>query len=315
VCLGAGGFALAAAILLPLFVYPRLAVFPNDPQAEQVLTGTGATMLMVDPKAAAGATVVHDADVTVTNFISQAPTGSSGDSAVWQIATKVDVAGKGMGNAQVEQVSVNKHTGVPTNCCGDRLVTDQEDTSGQLLRHSGYVAWPFNVQKHSYQIWDVNLRRTKTATYMGEEERDGIKTYKFRAIVPLQQVGTRDLPGGLFGNKAPNVTADAMYSDQQTYWIQPATGDVIRLDDSITQQYTYGGKTLTAFQADLKGKKLGEDRLGPDRQAAVFLPWVRSRATLVLIPIGLILLAVGAYLALGRRRRTSATPPPPPATA
>jgi hypothetical protein len=305
VCLAAGCFALVVAVLLPLFVYPRVAVLPADPQQGQRLVASDATVLVPDATSPTGARTLHDVGVTVDNYISGASTGSSGNSVVWQIATKFNVDGHGLLNARVEQISLNRHTGQPTNCCGDRLVTSEDDTSGQLLTHSGYLTLPFDVQKQSYKLWDINLQHSKTADYIGEDTVSGINTYKFRAVVPPQKVGTMDLPGGFFGLKVPSVTADSMYADQQTYWIEPNTGDVVRLEDTISQQYTYAGKSITAFAASLKTPDPAADRLSRDKQGALLLPVLRSRASWLLVPIGLILLALGVYL-LVRRRGTVA---------
>ncbi|GAA3383638.1 DUF3068 domain-containing protein [Cryptosporangium minutisporangium] len=303
-CLAAGCFALTAAVLLPLLVYPRLAVLPDDPQQGQTLTASDATVLVPDASAPAGARVLQDVDVTVENFISGAPSGRSGNSVVWQIATRFNVDGRGMVTARFERISLNRHTSRPTNCCGDRIVTALEDPSGELLTHDGYLAWPFDVQKRSYRLWDVNLRRAKTAEYVGEETQHGLRTYRFRSVVPLQKVGTMDLPGALFGSTAPSVTADAQYADVQTYWIEPRTGDVVRLEDQVTQQYVHAGRTLTAFAAQLETPPPSADRLSADRQGSILLPLIRIQATLVLVPLGLLLIAAG--LVLTRRSRRGA---------
>lgn len=295
-----GCFALAAAVLLPTVAYPRLAVLPADPQQEQLLTASGATVLVPDATASAGARVLSDVNVTISNFVSEAPSGSVGDDVVWQIATQIKVEGRDMINARVEQVSLDRRTAVPANCCGDRIVTSLEDTSGELLTHSGYVAWPFNVQRHSYPIWDINLRRAKTASFVDAETRDGMRTYRFHAVVPLTTVGTTDLPGELFGIAKPSVSAQSQYADVSTYWIEPQTGDVIAIDDQITQQYTYAGRTVTAFAASMHSPRLPADRLDKDRTGSVVLPWMRGWVLFVLVPFGLILLALGVFL--GRRR-------------
>ncbi|GAA3382557.1 DUF3068 domain-containing protein [Cryptosporangium minutisporangium] len=306
--LGLGIFLLVVGILLPLYVYPRLAVLPDDPQTEQVLQATGATVLMPDAKAPAGATVLTGVDVTVTNFVSKArdTDGSDDDSVVYDVATQIEVEGRGMLQARVERVSINKSTTESTNCCGDRIVTDLEKPDGKELRHEGYYTFPFDVQKESYQIWDINLERAVTAEYIGESSRDGIDVYMFRKEAPLQRIGSRELPGGLFGSKELNVDAEAWYGSTRTYWIEPNSGDVIGIREEITQQYTHNGQTLVAFEADLESPRSSQDRLDQAGQAAAVLPWLRGRATVVLVLLGL-LLFVAAYL-VGRpiRRRKSA---------
>ena len=307
--LGAGIFFLVVGVLLPLYVYPRVATLPADPQTEQILKGTGATVLMPDADAPAGATVLTGVAVTVTNFVAAAPgVESDGDGAVWDIATQVNVDGRGMLQSRVERISIDRRSVESTNCCGDRLVTNQEEPDGAEIRHEGYYTFPFDTQKQSYQTWDVNAERAVTTEYIGESTKDGIDVYTFRRVVPLQKVGTRELPGGLFGSTEPNVDAEAWYAGTRTYWIEPNSGDVIGLREEITQQYTANGQTVTAFEAKMDSVRNSDDRLDQARQAATFLPWLRGRASVVLVLLGVILIVAAALVGRPLRfgRRTSA---------
>jgi len=307
--LGLGIFLLVVGILLPLYVYPRIAVLPADPQNQQSLKGSGATVLWPDPDNPAGATVLTGVDVTVTNFVSEARgVENDGDDVVWDVATRIDVDGRDMLQARVERVSIDPHTTEATNCCGDRIVTSQEEPDGKELRHEGYFTFPFDTQKQNYQVWDINLERSVTAEYTGETTRDGVDVYTFRKVVPLQRIGSMELPGGLFGSKAPNVDAEAWYANTRTYWIEPNTGDVVGIREEITQQYTANGRTVTAFEAKMDSVRLSEDRLNQDKQAALMLPWLRGRASVVLVLLGLLLFVAAALVArpLRLRRRTPA---------
>ncbi|GAA0248038.1 DUF3068 domain-containing protein [Cryptosporangium japonicum] len=307
--IGAGIFLLVVGILLPLYVYPRVAVLPADPQTEQVLKGTNATVLWPDPDAPAGATVLTGVNVTVRNFVSEA-TGvdNDGDDNVWDIATRIEVDGRGMLQARVERLSIDPRTAEATNCCGDRLVTDEAEPDGKELRHEGYYTFPFDTQKTSYQIWDTSLERANTAEYIGESRKDGLDVYMFRRTAPLQKVGTMELPGGLFDSTAPNVDADAMYANTRTYWIEPNSGDVIGIREEITQQYIANGKTVTAFEAKMDSVRNADDRLEQARQAQSLLPWLRGRASIVLVLLGLVLFVAAVLVARPARlrRRTSA---------
>ncbi|WP_035855659.1 DUF3068 domain-containing protein [Cryptosporangium arvum] len=307
--IGAGIFLLVVGILLPLYVYPRVAVLPADPQTEQILKGGDATVLMPDMDAPAGATVLTGVDVTARNFVSRA-TGvdNDGDDNVWDIATRIEVDGRGLLQARVERLSIDPRTGESTNCCGDRVVTDEAEPDGKELRHEGYYTFPLDTQKKSYQIWDVNLERATTAEYVGESTKDGLDVYVFRKAVPLQRIGSRELPGALFDSSAPGLDAESWYASTRTYWIEPNSGDVIGIREEITQQYTANGKTVTAFEAKMDSVRNADDRLERAEQAQSLLPWLRGRASIVLVVLGLILFV--AAVLVGRpvrpRRRTSA---------
>jgi hypothetical protein len=301
-CLGC--FALALAALLPGYVYPRLAVLPADPQQAQVQYATGATILVPDADSAAGARVVEDADVTVTTFVAGAPVARPEESVVWDLSTEVEVAGRGPVDARVERVSLDAHTAEPTNCCGDRLATDFGDPSGRSLVHHGLVAWPFGVQARDYPVWDVQLGRSRTAAFQGEETRDGVRTYRFQAATPFEDIGTRDLPGRLFRLQAPSVEAVEQYSSTRTYWVEPATGAVVDLREVLHQRFSYGGRQVTAFAATLESASLDAGLMGDVRTGARLLPWIHRRAPAGLAAAGLALLGVAAYRARPTSRST-----------
>lgn len=297
-----GCFVLVLAALLPLYAYPRVAQLPDDPQDGTTLRATGATMLVPDLKSPTGATVLQDAKVQVSTFASGVPDAAYGDSVAWEIASRTSVEGHGLISAQVERFSLDRKTAEPTNCCGDRLVTTAEDTQGVPLTHHGYTVWPFDVQKHSYQLWDVTLRHSKTANFTGVETRLGVRTNVYRSTVPLQAVGTTELPGSFFGSSAPSVKATSQYADVSTYWIAPATGGVIGLREETTQQFTYGGHTVTAFKANLVMDAPTASRLADYKRGALVLPLLRGRASWVLVVIGIGLVVLGAWLMSSRRR-------------
>jgi hypothetical protein len=290
VLLAGGCFALALALLLPLFVYPRLAVFPSDPQALQLQQATGGTVLVPDLSVPAGARVLKNVDVEIANFIYQAPEAADKDSVVWSLSTTLSVAGRGVIDARYEYMSIDKHTGLTNNCCADTLFTAKGDTQGIPLVHSGYITFPFNTQKQTYRLWDIQLRRTRAAVFVGEEKRDGFDTYKFVADTPLTKIGNQELPGSLFGLSDPSVTAETEYADTRTFWVEPNTGSVVGLHDKLRQQFTYDGRTVIAVDADLSSPNLPTKLRDQTRQGAAVLPWIRGRASWVLVIAGLGLL-------------------------
>jgi hypothetical protein len=304
---------LVLAVLLPWQVYPRMARLPADPQATAVLQSSDATVLLPDPDSSAGVGVVRGTNVSINTFVSAAAGESDGRSVVWNLASTVMVEGHGLLSARVERVSLDPRTAEPTNCCGDRLMTEQDDPVGDPITHYGLIAWPFDVQAQPYEMWDVQTRRTRTATFLGEENRDGVRTYRFEVSTPLEKVGTQELPGRLFGVDEASVVADSEFESDRTMWVEPATGAVIRIHERLKQQFRYDDRVVPAMSGSFNSAPMDRSALAQIRVGAVALPWLRGRASLLLFACGLALL----FLAARRMRRAPAvavtwTPRPGP---
>jgi hypothetical protein len=298
-----GCFVVVLAVLLPTFVYPRLARLPADPRQSQALTARGATVLVPDTSSPAGARVVENAQVRITTIVSGAPGELAYDgSVVWRLATTTRVQGFGVVDARVETISLDPRTAEPTNCCGDALVTDVANPDGTPVRHRGYLAWPFDVQKRAYQVWDGQLKRSVTAAFVGEEERDGFRTYRFQAVTPMTETGTRDLPGALFGVFRPSVPATAEYQDERTYWVEPATGGVVALRDRVLQRFRYESTVVPAMAADLESEPLSPAARQQLERGALLLPWLGGRGSLFLLLDALLAFAFWAGRQLLRRQ-------------
>jgi len=232
---------------------------------------------------------------------------------VWDLSTETSVAGHGLLDARVERVSLDARTAEPENCCGDRLATDHADPSGQPLVHVGLVTFPFDVGRQDYPVWDVQLGRARTARYIGEETVDGLRTYRFQAYTPFEDIGTRELPGRLFEVDDPSVTAVEQYADTRTYWVEPQTGAVVDIHEVLHQRFAHAGRTVTAISAELDSPSLDADLLADLRQGARMLPWLRWRASAVLVVVALTLLAPVAYRSRSVSRSRSVRSAPAPA--
>jgi hypothetical protein len=297
-------FFLMLAWLLPQFVAPRLIELPANPEDGQNLVTHTATVLVPDLKSKTGVDVLHNATMSVNTWVSAPPVGDFGpDSVVWLLATTVNVGGHGMLTARVERVSFDKHTGQPNNCCGDSLVTDQSQPGGVPLVHSGSVVnFPFNLKKQDYPLWDIQLKKTKTARYLGDVRDRGMNLYEFRAVTPLTNLGTMDLPGSLFGSKAPSVKAVSQYADDKVMKVEPSSGTVVDMTDHTLQQYAYNGHVVTATDANLTLLPPSAKHLKQYQEANTYLPWLRGRISVVLVVLALAMLA-GAFLLYRRRDR------------
>jgi hypothetical protein len=306
VCFLLGINALLAALLLPLAIYPRVAVLPEDPAQRITTTTHGATLLVPDRAAPAGLREMKNAEVTSTTTVSKAPGQHPDGNVVWQISTTSTVRGIGpFGRPTVERVSIDRRTGSTTNCCDDRIGSSPTGSDSVPVRHEGQMTWPFNVQQHAYPLWDGTLQRARTTAFMKEEKRDGLSTYVFRSEVPRQKIGTRELPGALFGRSEPVVKADSWYANTKTFWIEPVTGTPVSERQVQVQEYTFGGRTVTAFAATVETEKLSDSRLHKVGMGARWLPWIQGRAAYVLGPLGALLVVAGVVAV---RRRAAARP-------
>jgi hypothetical protein len=132
----------------------------------------------------------------------------------------------------------------------------------------------------------------------GEEMRDGLRTYKFQAITPLEKIGSMELPGALFGVAKPSVKADTEYADTQTFWIEPATGSVVDLHEVLRQQFSYGAAWSRQSRRPWRALPPTADLMTKTWQGALVLPCMRGRGSLVLVVLGLALLTWWAHCAL-----------------
>src|SRR5690348_9181544 len=94
--LAVGCFALLLAALLPGYVYPRLAVLPQDPRLAQVQEGRDGTVMVVDTTSPAGAREVRGVDVRVVTYVSAATPDPPAGTVVWRLATTTTARGHGL---------------------------------------------------------------------------------------------------------------------------------------------------------------------------------------------------------------------------
>lgn len=209
--------------------------------------------------------------------------GRDPDIALWTLATSTKVSGIGLADARLEVISLDRRTAEPVNCCSDRLITDAGDEKGRPLHHVGYLAWPHRLARCDYPIWDVVLRDSRTAHYVGDERRHHLTTYRFESEVTDRVVGRQSLPGELLGLPTPSMEALDVYSTRVTYWVEPQTGAVVDLVQHIDRRFQAAGKVLPQIRGTLTLAHAADDpTLAQVSSGAVLLPWLRSRLSWVL---------------------------------
>jgi hypothetical protein len=328
VSIGLGVALIALAIALPSYVYPRVAKLPADPDQYVVAEGSGITVLLAQSTDDGGIRVLDNQHVTVTRRVRAEPRGASGSpantgapnagaetpdgSVFWRLAFQTVVADqpKGLLTAYVEGASLDAKTGEANNCCDDYVSTDPSSPVGDLVKHEGYVfKFPFNTEKTNYPFWDVNIKKSTTATYQDTETIEGLKTYRFVQKIPDVVISKQEVPGSLMQlPDQPSVTADRVYSTTRTMWVEPRTGAIIKGSEQVDQRLVFEGKqtpvikgTIT-YNADTIRRNV--DEYG---DASKSLWFVQSAGPIGGWVLGVLLLLVGIALVVlsGRKPKES----------
>ena len=309
VLVGTGIFLVVLAVLLPTAVYPRLAVLPLDPRAAQTARGSGFTVFLPRSVEDGGLRLYRDVGVTskvwVTEDRSQGARPPDSPNVNWRVATSTSVDGVGLLQVTVEGISLDRHTARATNCCRDYLITEHGDLVGEPVRHRGYVfMFPFGVRKRDYPMWDANIKNTVDARYVAEDERRGLRVFRFEQEVPDQKTGTQELPGEVLGLPDPIVVADAMYRTKRTFWIEPNSGAIVDYTESMDRRFVYQGRVLPVIQGTLtlQHGSGSDETFKLIKTAAIGLPLVKRTLPMAFVPLGVLCLLVGVALSLRSRR-------------
>lgn len=148
--------------------------------------------------------------------------------------------------------------------------------------HEGLVnKFPFDVEQKTYKVWDGVLGRAVDAKFDGEEQVDGLNTYKFT-------IALADEPAEV----ATGVSG--LYSDDKTMWIDPVTGSIIDqkehqvrvLDGGVTALDLTLGFTPETVKANVDSASANGSQLS----MLGILPWVAYALALIALAGGIFLL-------------------------
>ncbi|MEU4252990.1 DUF3068 domain-containing protein [Amycolatopsis sp. NPDC026612] len=337
ILLALGVFAVAGAVLLPTYVYPKLAKVPLDQDSMSVLEGTASKVLAVTDKGTGPVTEIREnAKLTATarvqaNF-ARPEMHQDTDYAVWLLAVQVkDDADGTVLSASKRQVCFDRRTseGYDPRGDGDPKCTkessyitklkDKADKDGQKPPEEIIYQpqpglnfkFPFDTEQKDYQVYDDNTGKAVTARYTGTETVNGIETYKFVQNIPDTKIDTKAVPGSLVGAAGASVDAELYYRGVNTMWVEPVTGVEVKQQQQQHQELRTGiGTPTVVFDGTLafNGKTIAQmvDQIDENRGKLQFLS---STGPLWLGIGGGVLILVALYLLI--RRRPAAPPAPP----
>lgn len=296
VLLGIGAFFIVLAPVLKFYAYPQLAKAPQGQDTTSTLVGPGATVFDI------GTLSEITTDLTTTaKTVGDVPAAEkAGNNTVVWVTTSSTKSDDGVVRSrEVERVAFDATKATAVNCCGE-FVSDTEDEERPVKHRGLLVKFPFETEKKSYDWWDGTLEDTRSIAYKGTATVEGVKVYKFSHTIDPTQVGEIELPGNLLGQAtSDNVTAEQMYSNTRTLWVEPHTGVVIKRQEEQNNTLDYQGepqitttKVTTGF--DDKTVKANADEYGSLGTQLWLLntiaPWVGLIVGLLCIVAGLILL-------------------------
>ncbi|WP_214400833.1 DUF3068 domain-containing protein [Pseudonocardia lacus] len=304
-----GALAVTVAVALPTFLAPALVKLPLDQKARSTAIGHDLTVFYPgDLEERSGVTAT-----SVRNIAGDAGAPEAGaDTAVWTVGNVVtDSEGVLIGVTEIT-ACFDRRTGLAVNpCASARLNGDNRITyAGQVF------SFPFGTEQRDYEFFDPNVKAPFPARFVGVEEIEGLEVYRFEETIPETVTMTREVPGELAGGEeGTTVTAEAVYSNTRTLWIEPTVGSIVNGQEQIRQVFRgpdgEEGVTLLAGTLDFTPEAVSSNAaLARDGRALIVLLTVTL--PIVLGIVGLLLLAGGVFLLV--RRPAGAEPATAPLT-
>ncbi len=267
--LGLGAALLIAALLLTTYTKGKIAKIPLDIDTTLVSNGTGTAF---DPASLSGERFVVDENVPVVlqqQVSVEAP--ANADVVTLQVGSTLRRADKQQDNglllAMVDTVTVDRTTAMAvssdTNPGGavqrPRAIEDDTPPTNIALPHEGLTyRFPFDTEKKTYPFFDPIAQKAFDANYDGEEDVNGLTTYRFTQNVgydadgkladPIEysslydndedsRVTARAVQWGLPGEPEETVTMSRFYAAQRTFWVDPVSGTIVKADQHGFQYY------------------------------------------------------------------------------
>jgi hypothetical protein len=291
-----GAFLIVLAPMVRFYAYPNLAVAPVNQNSITTLVGPDATIFDISSlKEIQTDLTTKVRTVGDAKAAEKAPDGT----VVWVSSSSTTSSDGVMRSRSVERVAFDAHTAQAVNCCGEFISeTEGEETP---VKHEGLlVKFPFHTEKKTYDFWDGSLLKAVPIQYRGTEDLDGLTVYKFEQTIEPTKVGEQKLPLSLLGLPGDEtVTADSMYSNVRTLWVEPVTGVIIKRAEQQDNTFNYDGEpriTTTKVTTGYDDKTV-QQNIDDYSSLSTQLHLLRSVVPLVSLILGIVLLVAGLVLA------------------
>lgn len=326
VLLGLGVFGIATGLLLRFYAYPALAQIPHDPKTTAVAQGSGITALVYVEKDGGQALPEIRRDLSLTSITTvsgdlRAPEVQADNGVTTWVETNRITEDKDERtlSASVRELCLDRFTAEAVAPCTTQYLQKEKSENGKDTKIRGArgqvqfpglnFKFPFQTEKRTYPWYDSGVGKPVDAKFDGEEELQGLSVYRFKQSVPPTDVDGRDVPGSLVGKPEPTVSVRLYYQAEKTLWVEPDTGALIKVRQSVKQELRTSdqnaGQGTAVFDGTLElNKKTVEAnvRVAGDNKSKL---WLLTGLPVILWIAGGVLLAVGIVLLLAGRRRTA----------
>ena len=212
-----------------------------------------------------------------------------------------------------------------------RTIEDDQPPTNIALPHEGLAyRFPFDTEKKTYPFFDPIAQKPFDANYDGEEDVNGLTTYRFtqnvgydadgKLVEPVKyaslydddedaDVTARASLWGLPGDPNEPITMTRYYAAQRTFWVDPVSGTIVKAEEHgyhyyarepLKPEVTFVDYTVTSNEETVESQ-VADARDERDRVAL----WGRI-LPITFTAMGLVALVGGALLGSFSLRAESA---------
>ena len=339
--MGLGAALLIAALLLSTYTKGKIAKIPLDVDATLVSDGTGTAL---DPASLAGERFIIDRNVPLAlQQQVSVETPSNADVVTLQVGSTLRRTDKqqdaGLLLAMVDTVTLNRRTALAVTSESNpggavqkpRTIEDDQPPTNIALPHEGLAyRFPFDTEKKTYPFFDPIAQKPFDANYDGEEDVNGLTTYRFtqnvgydadgKLVEPVKyaslyendedaDVTARASLWGLPGDPNEPIKMTRYYAAKRTMWVDPVSGTIVKAEehgyhyyarDALKPEVTFVDYTVTSNEETVESQ-VADARDERDRVAL----WGRI-LPITFTAMGLVALIGGALLGSFSLRAESA---------
>lgn len=289
VCIALGVFSLVLAPLMRFWMASAVMKTPMDYYSEKVVRGENVTYFSAEELE-----LIEGATVEGYTTLRADVAASDADTVVWDQFTWIEDIDRDFAiTSSSRRAGHDRVTGEAVDCCDASVNEEPVAQTGQAFK------FPFLTEKKDYAFFDATAEKTEPIEFSGEEEIEGLPTYKFVQEIEPTKVGEREMPRSLLGMDGDgDVAADEMYSVTRTYWIEPTSGAPIMVsEDQHRGAFVDGEERLVLFDGDMRMTDETVDaNIENAEQAVTMIPLLRTTLPLVLLAAGAVLVGVGVVL-------------------
>jgi hypothetical protein len=267
--MGLGAALLIAALLLWTYTTSRITKIPLDLDTTLTRDGSGTAL---DPASLNSQKFVINRNVPLASQQQvSVESPANADVVTLQVGTSVRRTDKQKDNglllALVDTVTLNRKTAKAvsdeTHPGGavqkPRTFSDDNPPTNIALPHDGLsYRFPFHTEKKTYPYFDPIAQRAFNANYTGEEDVNGLTTYRFTQDIGYDGDGkltdpikypslyTNDEDGkatataakwGVSGDPDEKITMTRYYAAQRTFWVDPVSGTIVKEDEHANHYF------------------------------------------------------------------------------